>query len=109
MAIVLDLNKNAIFYNGLYGVISKAFENSATLAASVYETFDETTSTFSNVVTGADGLTMTYVTSSNGVYYAVLAETINWVPNTQTYYAVVQGTGDWAHFVRSKKFKVRNP
>ena len=109
MGIVLDLNKNAVFYYGLRGIISGSYENSATLEASVYETFDKTTSTFSDVVTGADGLAMSYVSDSRGRYYAVLPNTIDWAPNTQTYYAVVAGTGDWAHFVRSGPCKVRNP
>ncbi len=65
---ILDLNDNCVTLTGLFNKVSQTYENTATATVSI------TTAAGAPLVTAQS---MPYITSSDGIYQAIIASTID--------------------------------
>lgn len=82
MDVIYTNNDNVVEIAGLQNSATEAYLNSATCTFTLSETPG------GSAVSGADGVSLTYVSSSDGVYRGTLADTVS-LTNGKRYYMTI--------------------
>jgi hypothetical protein len=98
MSVIYELNDNNVWIEGLLDDITRTFVNDSTMTATLYDANDIP-------VSGATAVSMTYLPSSNGRYYATFPYTIaNREPDQGTLIVQSSNYGDrWERVVTTRK------